>query len=195
MKGILFVISGPSGAGKGTILERVLKDRQNTEFSVSATTRAPRPGEVEGVHYFFITREEFQNRIESSSFLEWAHVHDEYYGTLRDWVRSRLDEGHDVVLDIDVQGALQIMEKAVDEVFIFIAAPSIDELHRRLTKRGTESGEKIMRRLEVARHELEHVSKYEYLIINDDLSLACEQLSAIMASEKCRTKRLEYNLI
>ncbi|MGV8123484.1 MAG: guanylate kinase [Candidatus Xenobiia bacterium LiM19] len=195
MKGILFVISGPSGAGKGTILERVLKNRQNIEFSVSATTRSPRPGEVEGIHYFFITREEFKQKIESSKFLEWAHVHDEYYGTLREWVQSRLDEGHDVVLDIDVQGALQIMKNAVDEVFIFIAAPSIDELHRRLTKRGTESEEKILRRLEVARHELEHVSKYEYLIINDDLSLACEQLNAIIASEKCRTKRLACNLI
>jgi len=195
MKGILFVISGPSGAGKGTILERVLKNRQNIEFSVSATTRSPRPGEVEGIHYFFITREEFKQKIESSKFLEWAHVHDEYYGTLREWVQSRLDEGHDVVLDIDVQGALQIMKNAVDEVFIFIAAPSIDELHRRLTKRGTESEEKILRRLEVARHELEHVSKYEYLIINDDLSLACEQLNAIIVSEKCRTKRLACNLI
>jgi len=190
MKGILFVISGPSGAGKGTILERVLKNRQNIEFSVSATTRSPRPGEVEGVHYFFITREEFRNRIESSKFLEWAHVHDEYYGTLKEWVQSRLDEGHDVVLDIDVQGALQIMKNAVDEVFIFIAAPSIDELHLRLVKRGTESEEKIMRRLEVARRELEHVSKYQYLIVNDDLSLACEQLNAIIVSEKCRTGRI-----
>ncbi len=194
MKGILFVISGPSGAGKGTILERVLKNRQNIEFSVSATTRSPRPGEIDGVHYYFITREEFQKKIDSLQFLEWAHVHEEYYGTLREWVESRLDKEHDVVLDIDVQGALQIMEKAVDEVFIFVAAPSIDELHRRLTKRGTESEEKILSRLEVARHELEYISKYEYLIINDDLSQACEQLNAIIEAEKCKTRRLADNL-
>jgi guanylate kinase len=194
MTGILIVVSGPSGAGKGTILDRIIKEDPTLKFSVSATTRSPRPGEVEGLHYHFIDRERFQELVNKGEFLECAKVHDEYYGTLRSAVKKSLDEGFDVILDIDVQGALQLMDKKEEGVYIFIAPPSIHELERRLRTRGTESEEKIAKRVAVARQELTEIRAYEYVIVNDELSIACEQLKAIISAEKCRTLHFDHTI-
>jgi guanylate kinase len=194
MTGILIVVSGPSGTGKGTLLDRIIKEDQNCTFSVSATTRTPRPGEVEGVHYHFIDREKFQELVEKAEFLEWARVHDEYYGTLRSAVMKSLEQGFDVILDIDVQGALHLKERKEGGVFIFIAPPSLHELEKRLRGRGTESEEKIAKRVEVARGELTKIRNYDYIVINDELSLAYEQLKAIIIAEKCRIRYFDRSI-
>jgi guanylate kinase len=193
MAGILFVLSGPSGAGKGTILEKVMERDRNITFSVSATTRKPRVGEVEGTHYFFKERAEFQDMIRRDDFLEWAPVHDEFYGTPRKEVYRNLKIGYDVVLDIDVQGALQLREKGEEGIYIFIAPPHIGELKKRLMGRGTESEEKILRRIEVAKKELTCIGHYDYLVINDRLEDGLSEFSAILLAERCRTARRPYD--
>ncbi|MDQ7821927.1 MAG: guanylate kinase [Candidatus Eremiobacteraeota bacterium] len=192
MKGILFVVSGPSGAGKGTILETILREAPSVRFSVSATTRSPRQGEREGVHYHFLSREVFKSMAGRDEFLEWAHVHDEYYGTPRRAVEECLASGNDMVLDIDVQGGLQLMDREKEAVFVFVAPPDIAELRRRLEGRGTESGEKIARRIEVAKHELTFVGSYEYCIVNDSLEEAIASMKAVMTAERLKTKRGKY---
>ena len=189
MRGILFILSGPSGTGKSTVLERVMKAHEHLRFSVSATTRKPRPGEVEGVHYFFINHKKFEDMTGKDEFLEWAHVHDEMYGTPRKHVSESLDAGFDVVLDIDVQGAMQLLDRREEGVYVFIAPPHVDELKKRLINRGTESEEKIARRLEVACRELTFAGRYQYIVVNDDLERACRDLEAIILAEHCRTSR------
>lgn len=188
--GILFVISGPSGVGKGTILELIMNEDPTVKFSVSATTRSPRPGEQDGVHYFFVDRKRFDEMIENSEMLEWAVVHGDYKGTIRKAVADTLAAGFDIILDIDVQGALQLMDRHEDGVFVFIAPPSMEELARRLRGRGTENEEQFNKRLKDAAWELAHINRYEYVIINDDLSEACRKLRAIITAERCRTKYL-----
>jgi guanylate kinase len=192
--GILFIVSGPSGAGKGTILERVIDEDPAVKFSVSATTRRPRHGEIDGVHYFFVDHGRFEEMIENSELLEWAKVHHEYYGTLRKFVNDTMQDGFDVILDIDVQGAVQLMDRKEEGVFIFIAPPGREELGRRLKGRGTESDEQIRQRLEVASWELTFMNRYEYVIINDELTLAREKLIAIITAERCRTKYRTYEI-
>jgi len=192
MTGILFVLSGPSGVGKGTILQRVMDIDTNIRFSVSATTRKPRAGEVEGTHYYFVNRDAFQAMIRESEFLEWAPVHDEFYGTPRNEVYRSLKAGMDVVLDIDVQGAMQLRDRGEEGVYIFIAPPHLDELRKRLLGRGTESEEIINRRIEVAKKELSGISRYDYLVINDSLDEACSELRAILTAERCRASRRHY---
>lgn len=192
MKGILFVVSGPSGVGKGTILDVIIKENQNIKFSVSATTRNPRPGEIDGTHYCFIKRSEFENLVSESKFLEWAKVHDELYGTLRHAVENDINKGYDVILDIDVKGALQLIEKKEDAVYIFIAPPDIKELEKRLKGRMTEKNTQISGRLEVAKWEMSKINCYEYIIVNDVLSKACEDLASIIKAEKLKTKRSNY---
>ncbi|BCO09855.1 guanylate kinase [Desulfolithobacter dissulfuricans] len=189
-KGFILVISAPSGCGKTTILRKVMGDLPGLVFSVSHTTRPPRPGEENGRDYHFVTREQFiaiRDR-EPSGFLEWAEVHGNFYGTGRDEVVARLEQGLDVVLDIDVQGARQIRRTA-EPVTVFIAPPSLDELARRLRGRGTETEETIALRLRNAEIEMEAASEYDYLVINDRLDEAVESLRAIIIAERSRRRR------
>ena len=189
-RSVLVVISGPSGVGKTTIIKALLSRRDDVIFSVSCTTRPKRPGEVHGRDYFFITEEEFRAMVERGEFLEWAEVHGHLYGTPRKFVDKALREGKSVILDIDVQGAMKVMETFKDGVFIFIAPPSLKALEERIRKRKTESEESIRRRLEDAKWELKHIDKFQYLIINEELDNAIRELDSIITSEKIRVSRM-----
>ena len=185
MLGNLFIISAPSGAGKTTILKQVLADLPGTVFSVSHTTRIPRPGEADGTDYHFVSRQEFISIRKRNAFLEWAEVHGNLYGTSIEAVKSQLESGLDVILDIDVQGAKQIRkQKTVPATSIFIAPPSADELRRRLSGRGTDSVETVELRLENAKKEMAEADLYEHQVINDDLHTAIEQVKSIILSKR-----------
>ena len=191
--GLLVILSGPSGAGKSTVISRLMQLRDDIRFSVSATTRTPRPGEEDGVAYYFKTREEFFAMIENDEFLEHAEYVGNCYGTPSAPVDENISAGYTVLLDIEVQGAMQIMEKRADAVSIFLCPPSLEELEKRLRGRGTDSEEKIQCRLETARREYAHISRYNYLVINDDAEIAAKELDAVITAEKCRVyKRLKY---
>ena len=183
-KGMLLVISGPSGAGKGTLVNKLLEKDPSFVFSVSATTRAPRPNEIEGVHYHFISEAEYDRLLEEDAFLEHASVHGHRYGTLKSEVYRQMEQGRNVLLDIDPQGASAVMEKEKDCVSVFILPPSYNELKVRLHTRNTEQPEEIQRRLNNARGEIEQMGKYRYLIVNDELDLAFEKLRAVVRAEK-----------
>ena len=183
-KGMLLVISGPSGTGKGTLIERLMKEDPTLVFSVSATTRAPRPGEIDGVHYHFVTNERYDELVAENAFVEYANVHGNRYGTLRSEVYERLERGENVVLDIDVQGALNVIASEKEKVSIFILPPSMKVLRERLTGRGTETQEAIDRRLNNAIWELSQKDHYEYKVINDDLDEAVRTVQAIIEAEK-----------
>ncbi len=189
-KPVLVVISGPSGVGKTTIIKALLSRRDDVIFSVSCTTRPKRPGEVHGRDYFFITEEEFKSMVEREEFLEWAEVHGYLYGTPRRFIDKAMKEGKNVLLDIDVQGAMKVMETFKEGVFIFIAPPSVKALEERLRKRKTESEDKIRRRLEDAKWELGFIEKFQYLIINEELDRAIYELDSIITAEAKRVKRL-----
>ena len=186
-KGKTFIITGPSGVGKSTILSALMEKRKNLYFSVSATTRDPRPGEEDGVHYHFINRDTFQEWIERDEFLEHAEFVENYYGTPKRFVDEAMERGEDVILDIEVQGAMQVSEKRPETVRIFIAPPSWEELERRLTGRGTDSLEKIQKRLQRAREDAAAASVYDYFIINDTVDHAVYELDAVMTAEHCRS--------
>ena len=188
-KGMLLVISGPSGAGKGTLYNRVLKADDSITFSVSYTTRGPRPGEVDGKDYCFVTEEKFREMLDRDGFLEHANVHGHLYGTPRQPVLDALEAGRSVMLDIDPQGALQVMDKMPECVSVFILPPSFSELRRRLEGRGTETREEIERRLNNARGEVALMNKYQYLVVNDDLEVAYQTLQGIVDAEKQRSCR------
>lgn len=190
MSGILIVLSGPAGVGKGTILRRVAADLPNLITSVSVTTRAPRRGEVEGREYFFRTPAEFERLVEEDAFLEWASYLDCSYGTPRAWVLEQLAAGRDVVLEIEVKGAMQVRARFPEAVLVFAVPPSFAELAARLRKRATESEEMLERRLAAAREELQQVGEYDYAIINDDLERAAADLAAIVRAEHLRPRRL-----
>ena len=183
-KGMLLVISGPSGTGKGTLIERLMKEDPTLVFSVSATTRAPRPGEIDGVHYHFVTNERYDELVAENAFVEYANVHGNRYGTLRSEVYERLERGENVVLDIDVQGALNVIASEKEKVSIFILPPSMQELRSRLTGRGTETQEAVERRLHNAVWEISQKDKYQYKVINDDLESCLHTLQAIIEAEK-----------
>lgn len=183
-KGMLLVISGPSGTGKGTLIERLMKEDPTLVFSVSATTRAPRPGEIDGVHYHFVTNEQYDQLVAENAFVEYANVHGNRYGTLRSEVYERLERGENVVLDIDVQGALNVIASEKEKVSIFILPPSMQELRSRLTGRGTETEEAVERRLHNAVWEISQKDKYQYKVINDDLESCLHTLQAIIEAEK-----------
>ncbi len=177
-KGVLVVFSGFAGSGKGTIMKELLKRYDNYAFSVSATTRSPRPGEQNGVDYFYITTEEFEKMIEEDALLEYARYVTNYYGTPRKYVEDQLNAGKDVILEIETQGALQIKEKYPDALLIFVMPPSVEEIHNRLVKRGTETEEVIMQRMTRGGEEAKVISKYDYVIINDDLEKCIETVHA-----------------
>lgn len=182
----LFVLSGPSGVGKGTVLERLLKDFDEVEYSVSATTRLCRQGEIDGEDYFFLSEENFFQMVKEDKFIEWAQVHNNYYGTPKEYVDKSLEEGKDIILEIDIQGARMVKKNYPDAVYIFLVPPSLEELENRLDKRGTEDEENKAIRLENARAELEELQNYDYQIVNDQIEETVNKLKAIITAEKCR---------
>lgn len=191
-KGILIVLSGMSGVGKETVCNRLIELNDDVWMSVSATTRPMREGEVDGKDYFFISRDEFEERIKNGDFLEYAIVHREhYYGTPKYEIQKKLDEGKNVVLIIDVQGALKVKELIPSALFIFLMPPSIKVLKERLINRGTESIDKIIERFKSAYQELNEITKYNYVVINDEVDNAAKKIEAIITSEKCRVDRIE----
>ena len=188
-KGMLLVISGPSGAGKGTLVGRLLEQDPSFAFSVSVTTRGRRENEIEDVHYHFISEVEYDKLLEEDAFIEHASVHGHRYGTLKSEVYERMERGQNVLLDIDPQGAKTVMEKEKNCVSVFILPPSYHDLRVRLHTRNTEAEEEIQRRLANARGEIEQMGRYRYLVVNDDLELAFSQLSAIVRAEKQNSVR------
>lgn len=186
MKGRTFIITGPSGVGKGTIIQELFARQPNLYFSVSATTRGPRPGEENGVHYHFISREQFEQWIREDAFLEHAEYVGNCYGTPKKYVDEAMDRGDDAILDIEVQGAEQVYRKRPDTVRIFIAPPSWEELEHRLTGRGTESADKVQGRLARAKEEFRFAEKYDYIVINNTVEEAVEEIQAIIRAEHCR---------
>ncbi|KRE96490.1 guanylate kinase [Paenibacillus sp. Soil766] len=189
-RGILIVLSGPSGVGKGTVCAALRKVSPDIVYSVSATTRSPRQGEVDGVNYFFKTREQFQQLIETDEVLEWAEYVGNFYGTPRRFVEETLRSGHDVILEIEVQGALQVKQKFDEGVFIFLLPPSLDELENRIVTRGTETDEVIRSRMSVAIDEIRLMEHYDYAIVNDHVDTACAKIQAILAAEHCKKDRM-----
>jgi len=188
-KGMLIIISGPSGTGKGTLVKKLMDSDPSITFSCSVTTRAPRVGEMEGVHYHFISEAEYDRLLAQNAFLEHATVHGHRYGTLRAEVRQALERGRNVLLDVDPQGALSVMEQEQDYVSIFILPPSFSALRVRLHTRNTDDPAEIERRLRNARGEVKNIHRYQYAVINDDLELAFVQLQSIINAEKQRTIR------
>lgn len=186
-KGLLLVVSAPSGCGKGTILGEILKD-DSFYYSISATTRAPREGEQDGVNYHFITKEEFEQRIALGGMLEYAQYCGNYYGTPKKEVEQMRDAGRDVILEIEVEGAMKVRALCPDAVFLFIAPPSVEELRRRLNKRGTEAAEVIEERVSQAARELSYADRYDYIIVNGELEKAIQDFRTVVRAEKLRTK-------
>ena len=182
-KGNLIVISGPSGAGKGTICKALLEREDNLYISVSATTRSPRKGEVNGVNYYFLTQEEFKKKVDNNEFLEWAEVHGNYYGTPKFNVEEMINEGKNIILEIDVQGALNVKKNCEDGVFIFILPPSMEELKRRII------------RFKTAYEEINYISKYNYAVVNDDLEEAVKKVQNILYAEDCRVSNIDYDIL
>lgn len=187
-RGKTFIISGPSGVGKSTVLKALLERRSDVYFSVSATTREPRQGEIDGVHYHFLDVDTFREWISKDEFLEYAEYVGNFYGTPKKFVDAAMNKGQDVILDIEVQGAIQVCSKRPDTVRIFIAPPSWAELERRLTERGTDSPDKVQKRLLRAKVEFQTAHTYDYFVINDTVEEAVNELNAIMTAEHCKPK-------
>jgi len=192
--GKLFIISGPSGAGKGTICQRLVEDTK-VELSISMTTRSPRNGEADGVNYYFATPEQFQKKIAEGGFLEYAEVYGNYYGTPKQKVIDKLSAGIDVVLEIDIQGALNVKETYPNGIFIFILPPSMHELRKRITGRGTDSEEAINLRLSQTLKEVSYIDKYDYCVVNGDLEEAVARVKSIVVAEHSRVSQSVYKLI
>ena len=182
-RGKLYVVSAPSGAGKTTLIKDVLNRFNTLSYSISHTTRAPRNNEKQGIDYFFISQEEFEEKIKQDYWLEWANVHENYYGTSKDFIKTSLDKGKSMILDVDVQGTSQLMKSELEMVTIFILPPSIEILSQRLVNRGTDSQKVIDRRIENAKLEIAQKNMYQYVVINDDLDKAIEELCLIFKEE------------
>ena len=204
--GVLLLMSGPSGAGKSTLCTPLLETEKRLSFSVSCTTRAPRQGEVEGSHYHFVSKDEFKQKIRQGDFLEWAEVHGNFYGTLKSEVEEHILAGNDVLLDIDVQGAMQIREMLAEQnrlypdkfslfdaiVYVFVTPPSFEALKQRLEARGTETATSLKKRLDNALFEIKHQLEYDFIIVNDKLEKARADLKAILSAARCRTAPLKH---
>lgn len=187
-KGLLIVVSGPSGAGKSTVISRVMRDDPDCVFSISATTRPPRGAERDGVEYYFVGRERFEQMIEKGELLEHAEYVGNYYGTPKAPVMKSIDKGKNVIFDIEVQGAMQIKRQCPEAILIFVVPPRFSDIEKRLRGRKTDSEEKILARLETARREYKQAEQYDYIVVNDDPELASDEMDAIITAEKCRTK-------
>jgi len=185
-RGLLFIISGPSGVGKGTLRKKIFKIFPDLRYSVSVTTRSHRKGEREGVDYYFVSENEFKKMIEGNKFAECALVHGDYKGTPLDFMKDSLQKGEDVLLEIDVQGAMQIKERFPEGIFIFIAPPSWKDLEQRLRERKTEQKEDLEKRLKDAHNEMRHMRNYNYLVVNDELKVAIKKLKSIIIAERCK---------
>lgn len=188
-KGILFILSGPSGVGKGTVRERLFAKNPNLQYSISATTRSMRPGEVDGKDYFFKTKEQFEQMIAERDLLEYAQYVGNYYGTPKAFVEKQLASGQDVFLEIEVQGAKQVKDNFSGGVFIFLMPPSLDELEKRIVGRGTESDELVMNRLQEAKNEMKMMNIYDYVVVNDTIEHAVENVQAIITAEHLKRQR------
>lgn len=188
-RGILLVISGFAGSGKGTLMKELMNRYNNYVLSISATTRAPRPGEVHGREYFFISKEKFEEMIEKDELLEHAQYVGNYYGTPKSYVEEQISSGKDVILEIETQGGLIIKEKFPDSLLLFVMPPSVSELHRRLVERGTETAAVIASRMERGRQEAKDIEKYDYLVVNDDISECVERIHGTIVSAHFTTKR------
>ncbi|MFO7151643.1 MAG: guanylate kinase [Bacillota bacterium] len=188
-EGMLIVLSGPSGAGKGTLCSQLLKRRPELVLSVSVTTRPPRPGEIDGVSYYFTDEARFKKMIDAGEFLEWAKVYNNYYGTPKKFVEEQLKQGKDVILEIDIQGARQVKKNCPNAVFIFILPPDIEELKKRIIKRGSENKESFDLRVKSAEEELKAMYDYDYAVVNDVVEEAVKKLESIILAERCRVKR------
>ena len=190
-QGLLIVLSGPSGCGKNTIINKVMEKNKNIWLSISCTSRKPRGEEKNGVNYYFLSKEEFENEIYNNEFLEYASYSNNYYGTPKKYIKEHLDNGEDVILEIEIQGALKVKEKIKEAIFIFILPPNMKELKRRLESRNTEDQEKIDMRFKRAYEEINEVSKYNYVIVNDEVDTAARKVQAILDAERCRVDRIE----
>lgn len=190
-KGNLIVISGPSGAGKGTIIHKLIENNNDVWLSVSMTSRDIRGNDIPNETYFFVSKNEFEKKIRDGDFLEYAIYNGNYYGTPKDKISEMLNNGKDVILEIEIQGALKVKELIPDAVFIFIMPPSMNELRRRLVHRGTDSKEKILSRFKTAYQEINEVTKYNYVVVNDDVDKAVSKVRAILLSLRCRVDRIE----
>ena len=194
-RGKTFIVSGPSGVGKSTVLKALIEKRRNLYFSISATTRDARPGERDGVHYHFISVDEFRDWISRDEFLEYAEYVGNFYGTPKKYVDAAMDRGDDVILDIEVQGTLQVCAKRPETVRIFIAPPSFEVLENRLRGRGTEAPEVVSMRLEKARGECARMEDYDYIVVNDTLDEAVQDLAAILRASRCRSDLVDFQLV
>ena len=194
-QGQLIVMSGPSGAGKDTIVNELVKKNKNIWVSISATSRKPRNGEKEGENYFFLEKEEFENKIKENYFLEYAEYAGNYYGTPKEKIIEKIEKGFDVILVIEIQGAKKIKELMPEALFIFIMPPSEKELLKRLKNRKTEEKEKIIERFNIAYKEINEVTKYNYVVVNDEIEEATTKVEAIIKAEKCRVDRIEEMLV
>lgn len=190
-KGNLVVISGPSGTGKGCIIKEVMNKNKNIWYSVSATSRKIRPGEVDGANYYFMNPEEFEEKIKNDEFLEYTNYNGNYYGTPKKYINDKINSGKDVILEIEINGALKVKEMISDTIFIFILPPSLEELKRRLEHRATETKDKILERFKSAYKEINEITKYNYVVVNDNLEEAIEKVGAIFRAERCRVDRIE----
>jgi len=191
-RGLLIVISGPSGSGKGTVCRELRRLNPQYKVSVSVTTREQRDGEKEGVEYFFRTQEQFEHLINEGELLEYAQIYGGcYYGTPKKFVRETLNAGNDIILEIDIQGALQVKERFDEGIFIFLVPPSMQELYRRLVDRGRENAEMILERFRAAYQELNFINRYNYVVVNDEVDAAVKKIEAIITAEKCHVKRNE----
>lgn len=191
-KGILFILSGPSGVGKGTVRKALFDQSTDLRYSISMTTRDPREGEVDGVDYFFKSRDEFEKLISEGQLIEHAEYVGNYYGTPRQYVEQTLNEGKDVFLEIEVQGALKVRENFPEGVFVFLIPPSLEELKDRIVNRGTETEEKVKNRLKAAKEEIDMMDAYDYVVVNDQIDNAVTKVKSIVASEHCKRERVAH---